>query len=314
MSETRPSTEAAPGWRFADWDQDVISTWSDFQEAAYRLSENYRGSRLVWRGVRNADWGVHSSLYRRLSDVLGYRPTETEMVDAEKEILRRARQDWRFDGVDALELFAQIQHFGGPTRLIDVSEDPLAALWFAVEAGKGTEPTDTDGRLFAFVAPVKSDLHLNRNWKTRDALWHELTTDDRRATKRWGTGTNRRYWRPPVYHSRIAAQNAGFLLDGVPLDAGARNKFGRVHPGTSETWTLNDMQQAASIPLRLSTSRQGTMSEDANPVFTFRVLETAKEEIRRQLEERFAVRASSIYPDMFGLAKYLDERAETLLA
>ena len=52
---------------------------------------------------------------------------------------------------------------------------------------------------------------------------------------------------------------------------------------------------------------------DANPVFTFRVTKRAKREIRTQLEQRYSLRSSTVYPDMFGLAKHLAERPDLLL-
>src|SRR5690554_5375655 len=107
-----------PGLRFREWEPEPISTWSEFQVAVNSLTSSYADHRLVWRGVRNADWGLYSSLYRALSETLGRPPTEDDMVRAEKSLLTIARDDWRFDGTSALELLAQVQHFGGPTRLI----------------------------------------------------------------------------------------------------------------------------------------------------------------------------------------------------
>ncbi|WP_166869336.1 FRG domain-containing protein [Salinibacterium sp. ZJ70] len=295
---------------FEPWEQASIANWQDFQAEVNELTARYEGHRLVWRGVRDASWGVHSSLSRALRQVYGRYPTENEMVAAEKESLRLAREDWRFDGVPALELLAQLQHFGGPTRLLDVSENPLIALWFATEEPRKDE-AENDGRVLAFVAPTTRDIHLNDRWNGRNARWHSLTTDFARVEKRWGTGLGRSYWRPPTYHGRIGSQSAGFLLDGVPLE-GARGGLGQRSPEIEEAWTAAEMREFASIPMKLTHIRRGNLAADSAPVFTYRLKAGAKPDIRHQLQVRYSLRASSIYSDMFGLAAHLASRPELL--
>lgn len=293
---------ATPTDFFAPWEQGPVESWLEFQDAVNVLNSRYEGSRLLWRGARDASWGVHSSLSRGMRSVLGRYPTEAELVNAEKRTLELARQDWRFDGIPALEVLAQLQHFGGPTRLLDVTENPLIALWFATEAARVGED-ETDARIFAFVTPQR-DVRLNDNWNGRNPRWHLLETDAARAAAKWGTGLGRRFWRPPAYHARIGSQSAGFLIDGAPIEA-ARHGLGRKGPGTEETWSVTEMREFASMPLKVTAIRDGELPATAAPVFTYRIAWRAKAEIRRQLESRYGYRASSIYSDMFGLADYL---------
>ncbi len=98
------------------------------------------------------------------------------MVTAETEVLRIARNDWRFDNLSALETFARVQHFGGPTRLIDVTKNPYIGAWFAVEFDANTE--DDDARLFALATmPVTRKASSRR--LTRGCGW---TNSVRRVT------------------------------------------------------------------------------------------------------------------------------------
>ena len=73
------------------------------------------------------------------------------------------------------------------------------------------------------------------------------------------------------------------------------------------------MRFVSSIPLKVTTIRDGELRESASPVFTFRILSSAKHEIRDQLERRYGYRASSIYSDMSGLASYIAGRPELLV-
>jgi hypothetical protein len=299
---------------YTPWETEVDS-WHGFQEHVNELTARYPSHRLVWRGARDAGWGVESSLFRALSRALGRRPSEGEMIAAEKELLERARRDWRFDGRPALEVLAEVQHLGGPTRLLDVTENPLIALWFAVEARTREEsldkPVEPDGRIFAFVTPER-DIRLNSTWNGRHPRWHLLTTDAARRSAKWGTGLGRRYWRPPALHGRISAQSAGFLIDGVTIES-QDHGLGRKGPETEQTWTVAEMSEIASIPLKLSKIRHGELGPTAMPVFTYRVASVAKAEVREQLERRYGYRASSVYADMLGLATYFRDRPEELL-
>lgn len=108
----------------------------------------------AWRGQHDAAYKLSSSLYRRL-EMSGTSVTEEVMRAAENEVLEEARR-WglgRDLGPSAtdLHLLAILQHHGVPTRLVDVTSNPMTALWFAAEehpSGDG-QLADTAGVLFA---------------------------------------------------------------------------------------------------------------------------------------------------------------------
>lgn len=285
--------------------QQVVRSWTDHQEAINVLGDAYPVERFVWRGQSDARWGLTSSMYRSIAPLLGRVPTEADVVDAEKELLRLARTEWRLDGIPALQLFAQLQHVGAPTRLIDATWNPLIAAWFAVSAE--SDDFEQDARLFAFT--VKGTIGLHARWNGNAPRWHPESrftppTD-------WGTGLGRRVWQPPALHARIPAQSAVFLVDGVPLDA-ARH-LARVAPEEESTWTPEQLRAVASIPVRFSTIRPKTEAVSRGLVFTYRITSEAKRSIRRQLEDRFGYRAATIYADIQGLAEFLKKRPDKLL-
>lgn len=90
------------------------------------------GQRFAWRGMSNADYALTSSLHRQVGG-----PDEAAVRTSELSILREARS-WGLGThatgrVDDLQLLSDLQHFEVPTRLIDVTSNPMTALWFACQ-------------------------------------------------------------------------------------------------------------------------------------------------------------------------------------
>lgn len=280
---------------FEPW-QETIRDWQSFQYEVNRITSLHPHERLVWRGQVDASWGLHSSLYRTLLQATGSLPTEAELVEAEKKLLGLARREWRLDGIPALQLFARMQHVGVPTRLLDVTFNPLIAAWFAVARDDAAD--QQPGRLLAFT--MKEPLQLNSTWNTNTPRWHRFYDDKRRRGVDWGTGFGRKVWRPPTLHGRIPAQNAAFILDGVPIDA---IDAGREREGRS-MWAASELRRFSSVPMRLAHLDRDRLPRKA-PVFTYVITPEAKAEIRDQLENRFGYRFATIYADIEGLASYI---------
>lgn len=307
-------------------DEVVIESMSDLSNGIETLVDKTPDLQLVWRGARSAAWGIHSSLFRHLCQVNGVSPpeekpkkkqpypNEDQMVRAEAEILSVARTDWRFDGMSALETFARIQHAGGHTRLLDVTKNPYIAAWFAVEADHATD--EVDARIIAFATrpvtlegkPAISDpvVQLDAEWGDRTPAWHALTDSTARQGADWGTGARRRLWIPPNYDPRILAQNAAFLLDGVPISTRGVNAYFR--NSDNKYWSKADLLASASIFVKTAKPnlKPSYNAKNLAPTFTFRITAKAKHLIRDFLETRFGFTKSYIYPDVTALAQHLN--------
>jgi hypothetical protein len=212
--------------------------------------------------------------------------------------LRRCRAEWRFDNLSTLELFAHLQHYGGPTRLLDVTLNPLIALWFAVEQRydkTGSLVDDIDGRLFAFCVAKRIDLV--ESWESKGLPWNGWDGADE-----WGTG-RLHFWLPPAYNERISAQNAGFLVDGVPVTRGGGNVWAK-KPASPERWSIDEVRTAMSVPARAAKVDR-KVALNSFPTFNFRVTAGAKARIRQNLESRYGYSTASIYPDLPGLSLHV---------
>lgn len=322
---TAYSPEMSSPQSYFEATEEVITSFDGFHNAIRQLIAKTPDLPLVWRGHKNAGWGLHSHLYRRLmmenkivppskrpKRAQQY-PDEDQMVRAEKNILKIARQDWRFDQLSALETFARIQHAGGPTRLIDVTKNPYIGAWFAVESDPDED--ENDGRLFAIATkPVTADgkppapesvLQLDGLGSAHNPFWHLLADNAMRQEIDWGTGARRRLWVPPAYDPRITTQNAAFILDGVPMTSAKTAPYFTITKNTY--WRRADLLASASIYAKMhKPTRKPTYTiRNFAPTFSFRITAEAKREIRDVLESRFGYARSYIYPDMTALADYL---------
>lgn len=243
---------------------------------------------LLWRGQSRKSWGISSSLWRSLSP-----PDESTMRAQEQKQLEVVRK-WRLahnalPSSSEQQVLAVLQHHGAPTRFLDVTSDPLVALWFACDDAEGE-----DGVVFGF----------SQAW-----LKVLMAGDDPLAggAASWGDVRNSFSFR---YESRLTESSETRLP--FIVDPENRNDRVRAQGGMFLAWAVAEGGCATYGGL----SRSAVEIVDMSPADGERhrsVLKVAvavvpgilKSRARRMLADSFGVTEARIFPDVQGLADHL---------
>lgn len=193
------------------------ATDEELLQAIGRISTYSSEARYVWRGQPDAAWGLNPGLVRRLRNHNGahWPVTETQLIGHEKQLLESAKAAGYGRNINDVELLAVLQHHGAATRLLDVSSDPMVAMWFAVE--NQDSPDKTDGALFAI------DISKSESISGTDRRpWTNMLDSMRPGA----IG----YYEPPGADERIKVQRGRFIFSrltgeekpdlSLPIDIG----------------------------------------------------------------------------------------------
>ena len=155
----------------------VANTISEFQCCLDKIREtistpdySFKGHTFVYRGHSDCDYDLLPSIFRndKISIELmnevgrGKRNIRYDMYKYECEIISEMMCQYPDafgfveDDIDALTV---LQHWGIPTRLLDVTANALVALYFAVQEANGK-----DGKVFLFDIKLKE---LNASYRPK---------------------------------------------------------------------------------------------------------------------------------------------------
>lgn len=252
--------------------------------------------RVYYRGETSKNWRTLPSVFRENS----YNSRESFYFH---EIQARAPKE--FENQSHLDKLVTMQHYGAPTRLLDLTSNPLNALYFACEQNKDLHD---DGKVMLFpvmpgsisygdsdkalilssLAPLSSYEKMNildeinkshRNVYDDDCecvylnkLFLEICSEKPAFQRRikYGDLLTPLFVQPNMINSRITNQQGAFLLSGL---------------------TLNDDETEDKI-------------KDRMPKTCFIIPAEKKTSILRELDS-IGVNQATIYPNLDKIAGYL---------
>lgn len=215
----------------------VVKSLPDFLEQVFsnKAIEFYHDVadlRIMYRGQSNIGWNPLPAAFRTREDFLN---EHFYIREYERQLSKECA------GKTSIEILIDAQHYGIPTRLLDVTSNPLVALYFAC-SGHENEGTASDGVVIQFapagvfmqydvtcsvyaeyVRRYKDGIHFSAAWK--QGLTIAVQQSDSRfsfnasqAVKKMLSNEPAQLFLLPKYtNDRIAAQSGAFLLSATPF-------------------------------------------------------------------------------------------------
>lgn len=221
-----------------------ITSFDNALEEFDRLARKNSYRTLVYRGQANSEWRSEPSLFRQKPDIAEF---EAEMI---RELVSLFPSEFIHD-VTMFDRLVRMQHYGLPTRLLDVTKNPLVALYFAL--GNKTHD-EHDGAVLVYAADDDRCKFYDSDVVSIMANLANLKQDERDTLTRTSASTisdlanlqpmnrliqfikaEKPYFQPRVKkidlfrpvivtakraNQRMAAQSGSFILYGLPKDEG----------------------------------------------------------------------------------------------
>lgn len=154
-----------------------------------------------WRGQSNMLWVPYPTLFRRMRNggFSDAQINESVIQMEERAILSKAVEanilENNADDGKIIELMAKLQHYGGPTRLLDVTSNPEIALFFASNGN-----VDRMGVIYQYRINQETTVDLNK----QDYLWDGVLSSCEAGRPI--------LVKPKPYDRRIEVQQGAFVL------------------------------------------------------------------------------------------------------
>lgn len=260
----------------------------DILSAAMWLHTTFKDEVWLWRGQARNAFGIEPGMHTRVLDSGKEFPhTEATVEQATKHLLATARAiglDRQGETVlPDLAMLAHLQHYGAGTPLLDVSTDPLIALWMVAFASADA-PDALDGESGViygirrpprerWISPLDARMYSNGDGPSvssslANAVW---------------------WYQAPDVSERLRIQRGSFLLG--PLTNSKER-----HDSTIPL-ALGDLRKANWLKARLEKrGKPANTKRSKSDVFGIVVRGSTKKFLRKLLQDRSGLSVETVYP------------------
>ncbi|WJY98602.1 FRG domain-containing protein [Corynebacterium fournieri] len=253
----------------------------------------------LFRGHNDELYQPEPAIYRDFEGESVFYTNEQLMI---QEVIRLMPTE--FERLSAFQILAKLQHYGLPTRLLDVTTNPLVALFFACG---GSEEVDGEVVVFPNQSVYREDS-AQVEWLSRWAIngtWGPTSEGSLMQAVGYDSTKNRsaliehseplealtqRFTavRPMHTNERLKAQSGAFLIAGLEIDRRAeQNLFVRPHRGCIGEDTGRDTTLQIHEPRIIVTGE-------------------SKSRILRQLD-RLNINFSTLFPEPQNIIRYVHD-------
>jgi len=253
----------------------ILDLHGFYSSGAKRSKETW-----LWRGQANDTFDLSAGMHTRLSKST-HTPNDANVVAATEVLLdvtRQAHLDVH-EGASLpdLALLARLQHHGAATPLLDVTLDPLVALYMAV-VSPDSDDMLYDGVLFAIRKPKENPTPEPFDTRSFQEVYNTL------PTKSFVVYT------APDVSDRLRIQRGHFVL----------SRFSHNTSGVSINATLDSDFNNPWIKHRLNNlDKPGPPITPSSDIAVFRVSQKLKRDLRSWLEETTGLSKEFVYPTVW---------------
>ena len=275
----------------------TIVTVSDFLDELSALPPQ-AGGFYSYRGERDSSWKTSPGLFR--SENSKVRRHEKELI---RDLMAIHPQEFVAD-VSMFDRLVRMQHYGLPTRLLDMTRSPLTALYFATA---DFEKASSQGRVTCIFVPDDRKKYYDSDVVSCLSNLSNLSHDEKvalvQAIKNPKTNMSTKFFNSLPEVDRllqfIRAEKPYFRPE---IDQEDLVSTCYVVPKANNRRLI--AQNGAFIIYGLSKKRRGRPGSSKMPPSHITIPYKSKEPLQKELD-KLGINASSLYPEIESAARYV---------